>query len=710
MRTNRLLAVSIILFFAGCAHGPDARVEVDETVCCITGHPYDLPPPPLAASPVNPSATPTAAPPTAAPQTVPATNSQGLPTSVPADTNSGSRLPSTNGLRTVSWLAADAAAEPQPAARARFDLHIPAEIPGSETRRIELSDDPATKRRQIQRLYPPLPPLPTEPLALTGPNNRCYTLADLQQIAAANSPTLRQAASDVEAARGNLMQAAAYPNPTVSYTAQPSSDESTSGVQGVLIDQTIKTGGKLKLATAAAEVDLRNSELALRRARSDLSTQVRNAYFALLVAKETMRVNKALAHFTDEVYRLQADSLMGTFAAAYEPAALRAQAYTIRFAYQQSIQTYIYAWKQLVAAINVRQLPLSEVAGRIDANIPFYDYDAVLLYVLRNHTDMLTARNGVDKARYNLKLAQITPVPDVDVQIGLEKDFVALPKLFQHTVQIGVPLPIWDQNRGGILSAESALIRAQEEPHRVEENLTTTLATNYVNYKNNLQGLEFYRRYILPDQVRTYRGTYERRQIDQNASFGDLVSAQQTLTANVATYLTILGQLWSSVVSVADLMETDDLFQLGSPLPVPTVSDLECLMPLPCCHPCAEPFGASPMGAAPNDSGLVPSPLAPAAPAEPIERPRPAGPQPTGPASSGAPPAGLPPADPQSSLRALPEPRLWQVPATDGAVMPSSYPPLPWATQQPPNPSPAVWAAADPASPCPAASGAPAVR
>ena len=52
---------------------------------------------------------------------------------------------------------------------------------------------------------------------------------------------------------------------------------------------------------------LHNAELALKRARSDLSTQVRNAYFAVLVAKETVRVNKALAHFTDEVYQLQAN-------------------------------------------------------------------------------------------------------------------------------------------------------------------------------------------------------------------------------------------------------------------------------------------------------------------------------------------------------------------------------------------------------------------
>ena len=150
-------------------------------------------------------------------------------------------------------------------------------------------------------------------------------------------------------------QAWAYPNPTVAYQAQPSSDGSTPGFQGFLLDQTIKTAGKLKLQAAAQEKALENAELALKRARSDLATQVRNAYYALLVAKETVRVNKALARFTDEVYLFQEDLLeKGGQAAPYEPAALRAQAYTARLAYKQALQTYIYSWKQLVAAVGLR--------------------------------------------------------------------------------------------------------------------------------------------------------------------------------------------------------------------------------------------------------------------------------------------------------------------------------------------------------------------
>jgi cobalt-zinc-cadmium efflux system outer membrane protein len=413
-------------------------------------------------------------------------------------------------------------------------------------------------------------------------------------MAATNSPELHQAALAVTAAQGNLIQAKAYPNPTVGWNVQPSNDGSTAGLQGPFIDQKIMFGGKIKLTTAAAEMDLRNAELALRRARSDLATRVRNAYYALLVAKETVRVNKALARFTDEIYNLQTGMLEVGPTASYEPMALRAQAYAARMAYEQSIQTYIYSWSQLVAAVGKRQLPLTEVAGHIDAFIPFFDYDTVRAYALRNHTDVLIARNVKEKARYTLQSAQIAPYPDVDFNIAVLKEYALAPKQFVHTATIGFPLPIWDQNKGNIIAAEAGLFSASEEPHRVEQNLSTMLAGAYMGYKTNLKALEYYRRYILPDQVRAYRGVLDRRQLDPAAAFADLLAAQQALAADVTAYLGILGTLWTSVVSVADLMQTDDLFQVGEARPVPPLPDLDQLLAWPCCHDCPPAAAHSP--------------------------------------------------------------------------------------------------------------------
>lgn len=589
MSFRQVLALSGLLILSGCLY--HAREHADATVAELVSHPYD----------VAPSTTPETSVPPPAPQ---ASRQESQPTQPEANgtlqrgeadrTHSPSIAPqsktesvSQKDVQTTA-LMQRAAETPAliPENRPRMEPKIPLEIPGSEAKPIgKFPMDEEAKQKAIQQLFPELPPLPTEPTAAEGPDGRPLTLSQLQEMAAANSPDLRQAAADVEAARGNMIQARTYPNPVAGWQVQPSNDNSTSGAQGPFIDQTIKFGGKLKLASAAAEMDLRNAELNLRRARNDLATRVRSSYYTLLVAKETVRLDRALARFTDQIFRLHVGLLQAGTVADYEPNALRAQAYVARLAHQQSIQAYIYAWKGIVATIGLRQLPLTQVDGRIDAVIPYYEYDKVLEHVLRNHTDLQVARNVFNKSKYNLQLAQLTPYPDVDVNMAFLNEYALAPKQFFNTVTIGFPFPIWDKNKGAIIAAESSMVRATEEPHRVEVTLTSALATAYQSYKANLQGLDYFRHYILPDQVRTYRGVLDARQFNPSVAFSDLYNAQQTLSQDVTTYLNILSSLWSSVVNVADLLQTDDLFQLAQPQEVPGLPDLEHLPIFPCCHP-----------------------------------------------------------------------------------------------------------------------------
>ncbi len=65
----------------------------------------------------------------------------------------------------------------------KYDLKIPSGIPGSEALPIDFKNMTAEQKQQaIRRLYPELPPLPAAPTPQPGPNDRPYTLADLQKI------------------------------------------------------------------------------------------------------------------------------------------------------------------------------------------------------------------------------------------------------------------------------------------------------------------------------------------------------------------------------------------------------------------------------------------------------------------------------------------------------------------------------------------------
>ncbi len=579
---RKMLPLAAILLLNGCLW--PVRQTVDQRVSNLAQQPYDTVPKGATEKPMPPAA-PEAGNDTSAPGQ--SQQSGAAVSDVPTDVQTtvwmeGDGRRTGHHALTTGWT--DEEADGTAPRGRKLELNIPAQLPGSEAPRVELPKDKVELQREIDRIYPELPPLPEEPKVEPGPYGRAYTLSDLQSLAAANSPTLRQAVANVELAKGNLVQARTYSNPTLTYLFDPSATNLTAGVQGLAFEQVIRTGGKQKLGVAAAAQDVEIAELALKRARSDLSTAVRSAYFTLLVDVETLAVTRALAQFTDDIYRLQTGLLRGALAAPYEPASLRAQAYSTRLAFRQAIQDYMYDWKKLVATIGLRQLPLTEVAGRVDRLIPYYDYDDVLAYALQNHTDVVTARNTLQKARYYLKLAQVTPIPDLDARWTYERDKATTPNGAYHQFGVGIPLPIWDQNKGNIIAAQAGLDFASEESHRVEVALTNGLAAAYANYQDNLYAIEYYRRYILPDLVRYYRGIYARRQVDPNSAFGDLVAAQQNLSSNVTSYLGVLQNLWMSVVGVADFLQTDDLFQTAKPRPLPELPNFSQPPQWPCEH------------------------------------------------------------------------------------------------------------------------------
>jgi cobalt-zinc-cadmium efflux system outer membrane protein len=476
-------------------------------------------------------------------------------------------------------------------------LVIPPTLPGADAPPItKFPEDPAQKKRYLQELFPALPAGPQLRALAPGPEGRPMTLADLQRLAAVYSPTIKSAEAAVEAAKGAAKQAGAYPNPTF-FFEQDTVGTGPGGYEGLGLNQVVKTANKLKLQQASAMMDLLNARLALKRAYSDLAYQVRTNYFAVLVALESVKINEALYQFTNEIYRVQVELVEGTIAAPYEPLQLRPLAIQARFNLIQAQNQYLASWKQLAATLGLRDMPPTELAGSVDMPVPRFEYNDVLARVLASHTDVLAAYNTIQKARFSLQLAKVTPLPDVTLNILVQKDYTAPPNLLVHSLQFGFPVPIFDQNRGNIKQAEGQLSQAMAGPEQARNALTNNLADAYNRYETARENVAIAMQQIR-DQVRAYRNLYARRQSDPTAvGFGDVVTAQQTLAGYIGGYVTALGLQWTAVNDVANLLQADDLFRAGDPQSVDPIPDLHKLAPLnalPNCLPAPGQQAASP--------------------------------------------------------------------------------------------------------------------
>ncbi len=548
----------LVLLPAACRHPENA--EIDQLTCLIAEHPRDVTPPPVVAE--------------ATPPTRPAPS-----------------VENKSGLKQTAFTQVRDEQRTKPPSL----LQIPPDLP--------FANEPLPEGK----LLPQLRPLGPNPEPLPGPSGRPMTLPELEQTALATNPAIKQAAANVVAARGAYLQAGLHPNPSIGYEADTVNTSGSPGFQGGFLDQPIKTAGKLQLGRDVAEGDLRNQEIALRKAEADLLAQVRGNYFAVLVAQENMKVSLALAQFSDNIYRAQVELVKAGQAAAYEPYQLRVLAFQTRAALVQSRNRYVSAWKQLAASVGLsRDSHPVQLAGRVDMPIPIYQYEAVLNQVLAQNTDVLTARTTLARARANVGLARANGFPDLDARVVLQEDYTTPPhQRFSYSIQFGGPLPIWDRNQGNIQQAEAQLVSATEEEHRVRLDLMTRLDDAFERYEDNRVLLEYYRTHILADQVRAYRSIYERHRTEPAnpnspnppPSFGDVVQAQQTLVTTVTGYVTALGNLWQAVVDVAHLLQTDDLYGPASSQCVTPVPDLEALL---CVHPCSPLQGPNPLEAPPN--------------------------------------------------------------------------------------------------------------
>ncbi len=449
-------------------------------------------------------------------------------------------------------------------------LTIPPAIPGSEAPPIRLPPldrkDQAERDKAIDKLYPGLPPLGEEIQPPPGPGGTALTLADLQKLARAHSPTLRRAAQDVGAARGAALQAGLHPNPTFGYEAdqvQPGPAPTNNvGQQGFYLNQLIKTGGKLELARAASGMDVLNAEVALRAAQVDLISRVRAGYFAVLVAEESIRVSRALAELTDEAFRIQVRQVKGAQAAPYEPFQLYVYAVLARNNLIQARNHSISAWKQLAATMGLPDLPCTAVAGRADAPAPCFAHDSSRAQMLAVHTNLLTAENTILKARYSLRLAEVTRLPDVATNFVWQHDNATAND--QFNLQIGFAVPVWDRNQGNILQARAQMARAQEDLTATRNGLIQSLADAYERYLTNKTQVEQFRERILGNQVRVYRAIRERfQQEPEKISYADIVNAQQAIANTLGTYLALLGTQWTAVVDLVTLLQVDELYPPG---------------------------------------------------------------------------------------------------------------------------------------------------
>jgi cobalt-zinc-cadmium efflux system outer membrane protein len=378
------------------------------------------------------------------------------------------------------------------------------------------------------------------------------TLADLEQIAVANNPSLARAQALVAAARGNWVQAGLYPNPEVGYLGQQLGSGGEAEQHGILFEQEFVRGGKLALDRAVAEQETVRAEQQYAAQLQRVLTDVRIAFYEALLAQRRLELSRELTNIGRQAQSASEQLQRGGELSRAD--VLQAQLELERAQIEQTNAENRHAavWRSLTAVIGAPQMPPSVLNGDLEGISPNLTWESSLHRLLTTSPEIAAAVANIDRARLALEREAVEPIPNVTVQ-GVVMQDNGIGGKTDGNLQLTFPLPLWNKNQGAIRRAEAELAAAQRALGQVELDLQHRLAPVFERYASAAAQVERYRERILPaaqESLGLIRQVFEAGEVP----YLNLLNAQRTYSQANLSYLDSLREFQSAAAEIDGLL------------------------------------------------------------------------------------------------------------------------------------------------------------
>lgn len=401
-----------------------------------------------------------------------------------------------------------------------------------------------------------------------GPDVR---LEELEKMAAERNPTLAQADASVRASEGRRRQAGLFPNPVVGYFGEELTFRAPgeTSEHGVFVEQTIPLGGKLGKSKRIFEREREQAQAIASGQRQRVLNSVRVLYFDALAAQRLVELRADLADLAGEAVEITKELYNVGQADLPDQLEIEIEAERAEIELLRARTDWEQVWRALGAMVNNPELRPARLAGNLEDALPALDEEQILATILRDSPEIRTAQAGIERARAVLARARAERVPDLFVRGGvgynneiLETD--GRKKGAVGRVEVGVNVPIFNRNQGGIAASEAELAIAERELERLQLSLRTRLASSFREYRNAQQMAERYRTQVVPRARRAYE-MYLSNFRRMAASYPQVLIAQRTLFQVEVEYARALLELRRGGVSLRGFLLMGGLDSVGRP-------------------------------------------------------------------------------------------------------------------------------------------------
>src|SRR5262249_50801546 len=221
--------------------------------------------------------------------------------------------------------------------------------------------------------------------------------------------------------------------------------------------------------------------------RQRILNAVRMLYYEALGAQQLVEVRGELAKLAGDAVNVTGE-LFNTGAADRPDAlAIQVEARRARLDLVLAENERDQVWQQIAAVTGDPFLKPARLVGDLEEDLPALKQEQLLATLLRESPEVIRAQAGIERARASLVRAKAEPTPNLFLRGGMGYSTELLettdPRLLgrktgpEAFAEVGVRIPLFNRNQGGIAQAAAELDIAEREARRVELMLRARTAS-----------------------------------------------------------------------------------------------------------------------------------------------------------------------------------------------------------------------------------------
>ncbi len=379
-------------------------------------------------------------------------------------------------------------------------------------------------------------------------NRKSYTLEEILSLSLEKNPSIAIFRANLEASRGEIVSARAYPNPDVEIQGGIGKSIDTgnsSGEYSIGISQQIELPKKRFYRKKAAESGAGVIERDVEDFHLQLRSEVKKAFFKLLLDKKAVEIAGENLKIVDELLKTVEIRVKAGEVPEFE--LVKAQVERLR------------ADKELKKAGNrlaISRASLNALLGNalkdefdIDGSFTLpekrYNLETLLSVTMENHPLILKAEKELEAKGYSLERERASIFPGVTVRGFLNKEI----DREAYAIGISIPIPFWYKREGEIATASAEKMKAEAEVHRIRVELSKGVTEEYQNHVIALDQIDVFKKGLLKQAEEALRiSEFSYRQGESGIL--DFLDAQRVYTGTLMEYYRVFFELETSLAAL----------------------------------------------------------------------------------------------------------------------------------------------------------------